>query len=45
MSTVLINFLGQPGSGKSVLGTQLYSELKIRDYEVEFVNEFVKTWT
>lgn len=43
--TVLINFLGQPGSGKSVLGTQLYSELKIRDYEVEFVNEFVKIWT
>lgn len=45
MSTVLINFLGQPGSGKSVLGTTLYSELKSRDYEVEFVNEFVKSWT
>ena len=45
MSTVLINFLGQPGSGKSTLGTQLFAELKVRGYEVEFVNEFVKTWT
>lgn len=45
MATTLINFLGQPGSGKSTLGTQLYTELKIRDKEVEFVNEFVKTWT
>ena len=45
MGTVLINFLGQPGSGKSVLGTQLFSELKIRGFDVEFVNEFVKTWT
>lgn len=43
--TCLINFLGSPGSGKSVLGTTLYSELKVRDFEVEFVNEFVKTWT
>lgn len=43
--TTLINFLGSPSSGKSVLGTSLYSELKTRDYEVEFVNEFVKTWT
>ena len=32
-------------SGKSTLGTQLFTELKVRDYEVEFVNEFVKTWT
>ena len=45
MGTTLINFLGSPCSGKSVLGTQLYTELKVRDYEVEFVNEFVKTWT
>lgn len=45
MGSVLINFLGSPGSGKSTLGTQLYTELKIRGYEVEFVNEFVKTWT
>ena len=45
MGTTLINFLGQPGSGKSTLGTQLFTELKVRDYEVEFVNEFVKTWT
>lgn len=45
MGTTLINFLGSPGSGKSTLGTQLYTELKIRGYEVEFVNEFVKTWT
>lgn len=45
MSTVLINFLGAPGSGKSTLGTQLYAELKVRGYEVEFVSEFVKTWT
>lgn len=45
MSTVLINFLGQPGSGKSTLGTQLFAELKIRGFETEFVSEFVKTWT
>lgn len=45
MNTVLINFLGCPGSGKSTLGTQLLAELKTRDYEVEFVSEFVKTWT
>jgi hypothetical protein len=37
--------LGSPGSGKSTLGTQLFTELKVRGYEVEFVNEFVKTWT
>lgn len=45
MTTTLINFLGCPGAGKSTLGTQLFAELKTRDYEVEFVNEFVKTWT
>ena len=45
MGTTLINFLGQPGSGKSTLGTQLFTELKVRYYEVEFINEFVKTRT
>jgi len=45
MSTVLINFIGEPGSGKSTLGAQIFTELKIRGYNVEFVNEFVKTWT
>lgn len=45
MGSTLINFLGQPGSGKTTLGTQLFTELKIRDIDVEFVSEFVKTWT
>lgn len=45
MGTTLINFLAEPCAGKTVLGTQLFAELKIRGFEVEFVSEFVKTWT
>jgi len=33
-----------PGSGKSTLAAGLFSRLKIANYDVEHVNEYVKTW-
>lgn len=43
--TTLINILGAPGAGKTVLGTQLFTQLKIRGLDTEYVSEFVKGWT
>ena len=42
--SLLLNFLGQPGSGKSSLSTMIFSELKARGYEAELVQEFAKTY-
>lgn len=42
--TVIINFLGQPSSGKSTAAVKLYSKLKELDLDVEYSPEVVKTW-
>lgn len=45
--TIIINLLGGPGCGKSVMAAALFVALKIRGYSVEYVQEFAKTlvWT
>ena len=39
-----INFLAGPGAGKSTTAAWLFSELKSRNYSVELVTEYVKSW-
>lgn len=39
-----ISFFGGPGSGKSTTAPGVFHELKKHGYDVEYVNEFVKTW-
>lgn len=39
----VINLFGGPGTGKSVLASQLFAEMKIRGYSVEIVQEYAKT--
>ena len=42
----VINFFGGPGAGKSSFATGLFSRLKFRDVNCEYVSEFAKdlTW-
>lgn len=42
--TIVVNLLGSPCAGKSVLASDLFSELKKRNYKVEQVQEYVKSW-
>ncbi len=42
--TVLINFLGSPGVGKTSLCAKLFASMKARDMNVEFVQEHIKSW-
>lgn len=42
--TLIVNFLGQPSSGKSTTAVRLYSKLKEMDLNVEYSPEVVKTW-
>lgn len=39
-----INIFGGPGSGKSTVAAQIFARLKTRGYEVELVNEWIKSW-
>lgn len=39
-----INLYGGPGAGKSTLASWLFAELKLRDYSIELVSEYVKSW-
>lgn len=39
-----INFYGGPGCGKSTIAAKIFSELKIRDYSIELVHEYIKKW-
>lgn len=41
--TIVINLIGSPGVGKSVIAAMLFAELKIRGYTVEYVPEYVKS--
>lgn len=39
-----INLYAGPGAGKSTTAAWLFAELKKRDYSVELVSEYVKSW-
>lgn len=39
-----INFFAGPGAGKSTVASYLFSQLKIANYLVEFVPEYIKKW-
>ena len=39
-----INIHGGPGIGKSTVAAELFARLKKRGYDVELVNEWVKSW-
>ena len=34
-----------PGAGKSTTAAWLFSQLKMQDYDIELVTEYVKQWT
>lgn len=40
-----INLFAGPGSGKSTLAARIFAELKMRQYSVEHVTEYIKTWS
>ena len=42
--TILINFLGSPSSGKSTTAGKLFTRLKDMNLNVEYVQEYVKSW-
>ena len=39
-----INIHGGPGVGKTTIAHKLFSDLKILNYDIEFVHEYVKLW-
>lgn len=39
-----INLYAGPGAGKSTLASWLFAELKLRNYSIELVSEYVKAW-
>lgn len=43
MKTKVINFVASPGSGKSLMAALIFSELKMRHYKAEYVQEYAKT--
>jgi tRNA uridine 5-carbamoylmethylation protein Kti12 len=43
MKTYIINLVGSPGSGKSLISALLYVELKKKRYTVEYVQELAKS--
>ena len=43
--TILLNFLGAPGVGKTSLSVSVFSYLKARDFSAEFSPEYVKKWS
>lgn len=42
--TIVVNLFGGPGSGKSTIASELFSELKHRGINAELVTEYVKKW-
>jgi hypothetical protein len=40
--TLVINFVGAPGVGKSLFSALLYAELKLRGLQIEYIQEYVK---
>lgn len=43
MKTKVINLVGAPSAGKSVMAALLFAELKMRHYSAEYVQEYAKT--
>jgi len=43
MKTKVINFVAAPSSGKSLMAALIFSELKMRHYKAEYVQEYAKT--
>ena len=39
-----VNIIGGPGTGKSTVSACLFASLKLLGYDVELVNEWVKSW-
>lgn len=35
---------GGPGSGKSTVSARIFSEMKMRGFDVEHISEYIKTW-
>jgi len=42
MQTLVVNLFGGPGTGKSTLSANIFSELKMRGVDVEMAPEYVK---
>lgn len=42
--TILVNFIGQPSSGKTSLSAKLFARLKEMNLNVEYSPEYVKSW-
>ena len=42
METLVVNFMGAPGAGKSTMAARIFSELKWKGYDVELVGEYAK---
>lgn len=42
-NTLIINFFGGPGSSKSTMATSIFSQLKWRGWNTEYVSEFAKS--
>lgn len=42
METTIVNFISGPSSGKSVMSSLIFSELKMRHYKAEYVQEHAK---
>lgn len=43
MKTKVINFIGSPGCGKSLMSALTFAELKMRHFSAEYVQEYAKT--
>lgn len=43
-STILLNFLGASGVGKTSLSAKVFARLKAKDIDCEYVSEYVKGW-
>ena len=43
MKTKVINFVASPSTGKSLMAALIFSELKMRHYKAEYVQEYAKT--
>lgn len=39
-----INLIGGPGSGKSTMAAHVFAHFKMRGYDIELVQEYVKSW-